>query len=302
MIAAGIDLGGTKLEAQLFDANWKCTQKIRFVTPQTYDALLSTLNEAVQWVESHQKGLPIGIGAAGLISKHSGQALTANLPANGKRLPLDINTLSQRTMTYINDCRAFTLSEAVFGRAVGYERVAGLILGTGTGGGLAARGRLLSDPASIGGEFGHIYAPAHLVKAYDLPIFQCGCGRTGCIETLVSGPGMERIAAAVTGRKISPPDIDAHRETDADVAKVWTIWCELVAELCLAIDYMFNPDAIVIGGGLSNMRALASSVAGYMAKAQFNGFDVPDILLSQGGEASGARGAAYAAWQEVENA
>lgn len=302
MIAAGIDLGGTKVEAQLFDDHWKLRQKMRLVTPQTYDGLLSSLNQAVQWIESYQRGLPIGIGAAGLISKHSGKALTANLPANGKRLPVDINAISQRTITYINDARAFTLSEAVFGSAVGYDRVAGLILGTGTGGGLASGGRLLSDPTGVGGEFGHIYAPAHLVKAYDLPVFECGCGRTGCIETLISGPGMERIAEAVTGQKIPPPNIDKNRENDADAAKVWNIWCELVAELCLTIDYMFNPDVIVFGGGLSIMRSLTSSVAGCMAKTQFKGCDIPDILIAQGGEASGARGAAYAAWQEAQNA
>ena len=301
MIAAGIDLGGTKIEAQLFDSGWNCTQKIRLITPQTYDSLLSVLNEAVQWVSSHQKGLPIGIGAAGVISKKSGQALTANLPANGERLPLDITDLSQRSFTYLNDCRAFTLSEAVFGSAIGYDLVAGLILGTGAGGGLASGGRLLSDPTGIGGEFGHIYAPAHLVKAYDLPVLHCGCGRKGCFETLVSGPGMERIAEVVTGQKISSLDIDRNRDTDADAAQVWNIWCELVAELCLAIDYMVNPDVIVIGGGLSNMRAITSSIKESMMKGQFKGFGVPNLLLAQGGETSGARGAAYAAWLEAKD-
>ena len=302
MIAAGIDLGGTKIEAQLFDVMWNCKQKIRLVTPKTYESLLSTLHEAVQWVSSHQKGLPIGIGAAGIISKKSGQTLTANLPASGERLSLDIKDLSQRSFTYLNDSRAFTLSEAVFGSAIGYDLVAGLTLGTGTGGGLVSGGRLLSDPAGIGGEFGHISAPAHLVNFYDLPTFNCGCGRKGCFETLVSGPGMERIAEVVTGHKISPLDIDKNRTTDAGLEQVWKIWCDIVAELCLTIDYIVNPDVIVIGGGLSNMRKITSSIKESMEKAQLKGFGVPDLILAQDGETSGARGAAYAAWLQARNA
>ena len=111
-------------------------------------------------------------------------------------------------MTYVNDSRAFTLFEAVFGSAKGYKRFAGLIFGTGTGGGVAYIGQLLSDVACVGGEFGHIFSPDHLVQKYDLPIISCGHGKPGCIKTLISGSAMTRLCEAMTGRALMPRDID----------------------------------------------------------------------------------------------
>ena len=147
-------------------------------------------------------------------------------------------------------------------------------------------------------EFGHIFAPAHLVQKYDLPIVICGCGKVGCIETLVSGLGMTRLAEAMAGRTVTPREIDQLRDKDRDVAKVWEAWCALVSELCLAIDYVINPDVIVLGGGLSNMKQVIRDISVHMAQNQFEGFQPPLLLLAEGGVSSGARGAAYAAWQD----
>ena len=298
MIAAGIDVGGTKIEAQIFDAAWHCADKLRFETPNKYDQLVEVICQAIEWADTQGSDLPIGVGAAGLIARETGHAITANLPAFGKPLPMDIGKAAGRYVTYVNDCRAFTLSEAVFGSAKGYKRIVGLILGTGTGGGVAYEGKLLSHGAGVGGEFGHIFAPAHLVQKYDLPIVTCGCGKVGCIETLVSGPGMTRLAEAMTGRAIKPRDIDQLRDTDGDVAKVWEAWCALVSELCLAIDYTINPDVIVLGGGLSTMKQVIRDLSAQMAQNQFDGFQPPLLLSAEGGGSSGARGAAYAAWQD----
>ena len=200
---------------------------------------------------------------------------------------------------FIEDSRAFTLSEAVFGVAKGYRSVVGLTIGTGTGGGSTYDGVLLNDDTSMGGEFGHISAPAHIVKEFKLPILRCGCGRMGCIETLVSGPGMTRIAYALTGQSLTPPEINRLRFSESLVAEVWDIWCALISELCLTIDYTINPDVIVLGGGVSNMRYLIRDLSRKLSGIQLDGFRAPKLLRAQGDGISGARGAAYAAWLDA---
>ena len=301
MIAAGIDLGGTKIEAQVFDDNWDCAEKQRSATPQTYADLLSVVSAQVSWIEKNHPGLPIGIGAAGLIAPSTGLALTANLPASGKPFPKDLARASGRAITYLNDCRAFALSEAIFGAGRPFRTMVGIVFGTGNGGGVVVDGQLLSPSLGDGGEFGHLYAPAHLVKTYDLPIVQCGCGRMGCIETFVSGRGMSRLAQTLTGRAVQPTDIASARHHDPQMKKVWHVWCKLVAEQFLAFDYILNPDVIVLGGGLSNISGLCDELGAAMQNAQFKDFPIPEILLAQGGDVSGVRGAAYAAWQEAQN-
>ena len=120
LIAAGLDLGGTKIEAQIFDFSFNRVTFRRIPTPQTYDALVAAMVDQIAWVESHATGLPLGIAAAGLIHPVTGLALTANLPASGKAFPADIALAAGRAVTYLNDCRAQALSEAQFGAAKGY--------------------------------------------------------------------------------------------------------------------------------------------------------------------------------------
>ena len=128
MIAAGIDLGGTKIEAQVFDTDWNCAKKQRSATPQTYADLLAAVDAHVAWIEKNYPGLPIGIGSAGLIAPRTGLALTANLPASGKPLPKDLARVCGRAITYLNDCRAFALSEAIFGVGRPFRSMVGLSL------------------------------------------------------------------------------------------------------------------------------------------------------------------------------
>lgn len=296
MNTAGIDLGGTKIETQVFAPDWALLDTRRVATPRDYDALVATLADQIRWAEQvGGAGLPVGIGAAGLINPATGLALTANLPAMGRPLPSDIVTAAGRPVTYINDCRAMILSEAVFGAGRGMPSVAGLIIGTGVGGGIAIDSRLVSGRSGAGGEVGHIAASAHIVQCYGLPVVACGCGRCGCIETLISGAGIGRIAQVVTGRVMSAFDIADLRESDPNVGKVWDIWCELIADLLLTITLTVDPACIVLGGGLSRIDGVADDLTRALGAAQFDGFDVPRIVLAQGGDTSGARGAAYAA-------
>lgn len=298
MIAAGIDLGGTKIEVQVFDADWQVAARHRVDTPKTYDALVTALSDQVKWAEAQSRAnLPVGIGAAGLVNPKTGLALTANLCADGKPLPDDINAAAGRHITYVNDCRALALSEAVFGVGKGHRCVMSLILGTGVGGGICFDGKLLPGPSHTGGEFGHISAPAHLVHRHGLDVVRCGCGRMGCVETYVAGPGLSRIAKSVTGRALTPPEIVAGRGADADLAKTWLIWCEITADALRTLTLIVDPDIIVIGGGLSQIPNVADDLNAAAVEARLGDFDMPPVVIAEGGDSSGARGAAYAALQ-----
>lgn len=299
MTAAGIDLGGTKIEAQVFDAGWQVTARRRIDTPRDYDGLVAALSDQIRWCEGEGgAGLPIGIGAAGLINPRTGLALAANLPVTDRPFPADVAGRAGRGITFVNDCRAFTLSEAIFGAARGLSPACGVILGTGTGGGVVVDGRLVNGLSAVGGEFGHAFAPANLIVEHGLPVLPCGCGRTGCFETLVSGTGLSRLTEAMLGRAMTPPELVAARGTDPAAQRAWQVWCALVAEMLMTLVCTVDPEVIVLGGGLSLIPGLTDDLTAALQTAQLRGFSVPRLVLAQGGDASGARGAAYAAWLE----
>jgi len=299
VIAAGIDLGGTKIEVQVFDQNWTCVDRRRIDTPESYDDLVHAMAGQISWADQRAGArLPVGIAAAGLVRPDSGLAYTANLPAMDRPFPADIMAAIGRKITYVNDCRALALSEAVFGAGRGKSPLAGLILGTGVGGGLAIDGHLAPAFAAVGGEFGHFTASAYLINEHCLPVLKCGCGRLGCTETLVSGPGLTRLAQHFVGQEMTPEQLVRERETNAQAAKAWGVWCDLVADLLITLVFTTDPQAIVIGGGLSKIPDLISDLTDALHMAQLPGFAIPELLLAQGGDASGARGAAFVALQE----
>jgi N-acetylglucosamine kinase len=297
MIAAGIDLGGTKIEAQVFDSGWQVVARNRIPTPSDYDGLVAAMADLVGWAEAQARpGLPVGISAAGLVNPATGLALTANLSATGHPFPADIAVRARRPVTYLNDCRALTLSEAVFGVARGMSPAVGLVLGTGIGGGVAVNGRLVEGPAALGGEFGHFAIAAGPVVAHGLPVLRCGCGAMGCTETLIAGPGLSRLAFALTGQDLSAPQIAALRGTP-EGDRVWAVWCALAAELLKTLCLVLDPACIVLGGGLSKIAGVTEDLAAALQAIQLPGFTIPRLVLAEGGDASGARGAAYAAHQ-----
>lgn len=297
MIAAGIDLGGTKAEVQLFDAAWTPVASRRDTTPDDYDALVVMLTAQIAWARAQAgSDLPIGIGAAGLVNPATGLVLAANLCASGFPLPADIAKAAHTRITYMNDCKALALSEAVFGAGAGQRTVLSITLGTGIGGAIAVDGALLQGPTQMAGEVGHTAAPAHLVVKHGLPLVPCGCGRIGCAETLIAGSGLTRLAHALTGQSLAAPDIAARRH--ADMQPVWAVWCDLVADLLRNLTLTIDPDIIVLGGGLSQIAGVADDISAALTRAQLADFAMPSIVIATGGETSGARGAAYAAWQE----
>jgi N-acetylglucosamine kinase len=260
MIAAGIDLGGTKIEAQIFDSGWNRVDSRRISTPPTYEALVASLADLIGWIEGLAPRLPIGIAAAGLINPATGLALTANLPATGHPFPADIAAAAGRPVVYVNDCRAQALSEAIFGAARGFQTALSLNLGTGLAGGIVVNGVLLPGPTGLGGEFGHFALPAHVMAAYNLPILRCGCGRQACTETLIAGPGLSRIHAHLTGREATPEAIVQTRASDPLARQTWLIWCELAADLILALCFTVDPEIVVLAGGLSRAPCLVDDL------------------------------------------
>ncbi len=296
MTAIGIDLGGTKIETQVFDDAWSVIARQRATTPKDYADLVDAVADQILWGQEQAGAVvPVGIGAAGLINPLTGFALTANLPATGQPFPTDIEQTIKRPITYVNDCRALALSEAVFGQGKGHRSVMALILGTGVGGGLCVDQRILQGPTLTGGEFGHTSAPAHLVSKHNLPITQCGCGRIGCIETYIAGPGIVRLAKHLTGQDVTPPQIAADRA--GAMASVWQLWCELTADLLHSLTLNVDPDVIVLGGGLSQIEGIIDDLSAATSAAQLGDFGTSRLVLAEGGDTSGARGAAYAAWQ-----
>lgn len=292
MIAAGIDIGGTKTEAQIFDANWAMVARRRMPTPPDYAGLIKTVQDQINWADA-QAGqmIAVGIGSAGVINPQTGLASAANLPISGHAFPAGLT----RDVVFMNDCQAMALSEAVFGAGSDCRTVMALTLGTGVGGGIAIDRTVVQGPTGTGGEFGHMSAPAHLIAKYDLPIYQCGCRRKGCIETYIAGPGLARLAKQQTGLDLTAQQIATQRRDD--MAQVWAIWCDLVADLLLRLTMTLDPDVIVLGGGLSKIEGLLADLDRATGAMQIAGFTTSPLALAQGGDTSGARGAAYAAWQ-----
>lgn len=301
MMALGVDLGGTKIEAQVFADDWHLLDRRRVATPDSYPALVHALVDLVGWADALADGpVSVGIGAAGMVNPRDGRVLAANLAAHDKPLPADLVAALGRPVRYLNDSHALALSEAVLGAGQPFASVFALVLGTGVGGGHVRCGRLQTGLSGTGGEVGHLPAPAHLVQAHGLPVVDCACGRRGCIETLISGAGLACIAHAMTGEMRTVPQIIAARGNDARMAQVWQVWCALTADLVQTLMRTLDPDCIVLGGGLSDIPFMVDDLTRAVGQAGFAGFDSPVILRAAGGAASGARGAAYAAWQVAD--
>lgn len=285
----GIDLGGTKIEARLFDESFKELNRRRIDTPsENYEAMCAAILEQARWLDDAAPDCVIGLGAPGLINPRTKEMLTANLPATGQKLPLDLEREFGRPIPCINDCRAFSLSEAVMGEGRGHSCVLGLILGTGVAGGLVINGRLQPDLNNQQGEYGHLPIPAMSNARHGLPILPCGCGKEGCFETMISGPGLTHLAQLKTGR------IADTRQIMGNFAfvDVMAIWTDLVAELLSLLIRVIDPQVIVLGGGLGMHGGLCAELFSSIRPKLLANTMPPAIAQAQGGDASGARGAA----------
>ena len=291
----GIDLGGTEIEAQKFDADWNVSDKRRIETPTTYLELVAAVVDQICWLQKENPNLPVGIAAAGLSNPNSGTWISANLPANGMPFVQDVAKAAGGRYTWLNDCRAFTQAEAVFGAGQSKGTIVGLVLGTGIAGGVSIDGALINKGDGQSGEFGHMPISGAIIAAYNLPILKCGCGRFGCYETYGSGPGMERLAKHILGRDLTSREIEFGR-SNPDISRVWEIWCEINAALILTIMTTIDPRTIVLGGGLSKIPGIIEALESALKRVAWRELALPSIRLGTRGETAAALGAAYEAY------
>jgi fructokinase len=207
-------------------------------------------------------------------------------------LDRDLEGLLERPLRFANDANCFALSEAVDGAAAGAEVVFGVILGTGTGGGVVARGRLLTGRNAIAGEWGH--NPLPWPRAEELPGPACYCGRRGCIETFLSGPGLQRDHEGRTGERLSAEAI-ASRAGGGDASALETLglYEDRLARGLASVINLLDPDAIVLGGGLSNIDRLYQGVPRRWGSYVFSDRVTTLLLKAKHGDSSGVRGAAW---------
>jgi fructokinase len=293
-VRIGIDLGGTKTEVIAIDAHGSVLLRRRIASPQgDYQATLHAIVAIVRDTEA-QLGVrcSVGIGTPGAISPATGVLRNSNSTwLNGGPLLHDLMQRLERDVRIENDANCFALSEAVDGAGAGHRVVFGVILGTGVGGGIVVDAKLLSGPNRIAGEWGHNPLPWPVPGEW--PGEPCYCGRSGCIETFLSGPGFAREHRMLTGMTLSAEQIvEAARQGEqCSLASVERYEQRLARALAHVINIL-DPDAIVLGGGLSNVPRWYETVPRLWTDWVFA--DRVDTLLLRNlhGDSSGVRGAA----------
>ena len=296
----GIDLGGTKTEAAVIDGDGAFVWRHRLPTDRSsYSAILDTIERITSLArkETGHDG-PVGMGIPGSISRKTGRIRGANSTIlNGQNFRADCEARTGRPFRLENDANCFALSEATDGAAAGYETVFGVILGTGCGGGIVTNGRLLNGANAIAGEWGHTPLPWPLEGEYRG--HDCWCGQEGCLETYISGTAVSEDYAARSGTILPVNEIAANTASDLLAESVLQVLEDRLGRALAQIITILDPDAIVLGGGLSNLDRLYTNVPRKWPSFVF-GRDVSTPLLKPlHGDSSGVRGAAWL-WSDDE--
>jgi fructokinase len=295
-VRLGIDLGGTKIELIALGPDGSELWRKRTATPS--GDYRGTLNAIALLVEQAEKVIgfgpsTLGIGTPGALAKTNGLLRNSNSQClNGMPLQEDLQTLLRRPVRIANDADCFALSEATDGAGVEADTVFGVILGTGVGGGIVVNRRLLSGPNAIAGEWGH--NPLPWPQDDERPGSACYCGKSGCIETFLSGPGLTRMHAHLTGDH--PIDaIEIGRRAAAGCAACERSMRAYEDRLARALAHVINildPHVIVLGGGLSNCGRLYQNVPRLWQRYVFSDQVATRLLPPRHGDSSGVRGAA----------
>ena len=293
-----MDLGGTKIELAALDASGAIVRRERTWTPTgDYAATIEAVGRLVDAAERELGGgASIGIATPGAISLATGRVKNANSTClNDKPLKEDIERRLGREVRIANDANCFALSEAVDGAASDARVVFGVILGTGVGAGLVVDRRALMGANAIAGEWGHNPLPAP--TAADHPPPHCYCGREGCVETWLSGPGMAADHARNGGEPLAAEQIVARAEEgDPGCSATLERYEERLARALASVINVLDPDAIVLGGGISNVHRLYQRVPRLWGAYVFSDEVRTRLLPPRHGDSSGVRGAAWL-WQ-----
>ena len=291
----GVDLGGTKIEIIALADDGRELLRRREATPRNdYRATLRAITDLVTGVEADmgQRGC-VGVATPGAPSPGTGRIKNSNsVCLNGQLFKQDLEALLERKVRVANDANCFALSEATDGAAQGAAVVFGVIVGTGTGAGIVVHGHLLTGPNAIAGEWGH--NPLPWPRSTEHPGPRCYCGKNGCIETFLSGPGLSNDHRRVTNQQMSPREIaNAAMRGDQEGEASLKRYEDRMARGLAHVINIIDPDVIVLGGGLSNLKRLYDNVPDLWQSYVFS--DRIDTLLvsPRHGDSSGVRGAAW---------
>ena len=291
----GIDLGGTKIEAIVLDGNGEEVFRHRIIAPQgnyndTIEAIAYLVNKADNEVSALTK---LGIGIPGSLSPKTNLVRNANSTwLIGKPLKQDLEKILKRNVLIENDANCFAISEAFDGAGNTANTVFGVILGTGVGAGIVIGKKIHKGKNKIAGEWGH--NPLPWAHEGELSSKKCYCGRTGCLETFISGPAIEREFKNLHGRNLNMENIV--KESEAGNLKAEQVIKNLEDRLARALAHVINildPDLIVLGGGLSNIDRLYSNVPKIWLEYIFSDDVSTALSKARFGDSSGVRGAAW---------
>jgi len=293
----GIDLGGTKIEGIALDDNGDELFRKRIPSPQgNYKNTLNAIFDLVSEIESTtQTTGSIGIGIPGTISPQTGLVKNSNSTwLIGQPLQADLEKLLKRKIRIENDANCFVVSEATDGAARNADIVFGVIIGTGTGGGIYIRGQSIIGANAIAGEWGHNSLPWPTKD--ELPGRKCYCGHFGCIETWLSGPGFEKdhqlhnnLKKNINAKEI----IQLALQNDAASKASLQRYEQRLAKSLASIINVIDPNVIVLGGGMSNIQSLYENVPKLWGEYVFSGEVKTKLVPPKHGDASGVRGAAW---------
>ena len=296
----GVDLGGTKIEAAVLADDGRSVLRKRVHTPQAnYDETIEILAKLVEGCEAAiGASASVGVGIPGAISPATGLVKNANSTwLIGRPLQEDLSRRLARPVRLANDANCFALSEAVDGAGAGADTVFGVILGTGVGAGIVVGGHVLTGANAVCGEWGHNPLPGMrggTGDSVEWPGPPCYCGRSGCIETFLSGPGLARDFQQHSGRQLSPADVVLCASRGDQEAEACLVRYEdRLARGLAAIINVLDPEVIVLGGGLSNVERLYANVPRLWARYVFSDAVVTRLLPPLHGDSSGVRGAAW---------
>jgi len=298
----GIDVGGTKIEIIALDNAGRELLRRRVPTPQgQYDETVRAIRDLVVGAETDlgMQGT-VGVAIPGTISPRTGLVKNANSTRLiGHPLDKDLATALGREVRMANDANCFALSEATDGAGAGHDIVFGVIAGTGVGGGVCVHGRVLNGAHAIAGEWGHNPLPRPSPdEVADAP--QCYCGKAGCIESWCSGPALAAQYHARTGRALKGGEIaKGAAEGDPDCVAVFEKFLDRFARSLATLVNVLDPDAIVLGGGLSNIETLYAELPTRVERYAFTPEGPSLIVKNRHGDSSGVRGAAWL-WPATE--
>ena len=296
----GIDLGGTKIEAVALSAAGEELARRRIATPRAYDGTLDAIDGLVRELELETAARgSVGIGIPGTIVPATGLVKNANSTwLNGRPLGRDLERRLGRPVRVMNDANCFALSEATDGAAAGARVVFGVILGTGVGGGIVIDGRCHVGLNLVGGEWGHNPLPWMTPDEYPGP--PCYCGKRGCVETFLSGPGFAHDHAAHGGGTLGAPGIVAAAERGDGAARATLArYHDRLGRALATVVNVLDPDVIVLGGGMSNIPGLPEAAASQLPRWVFSDSVVTPVVRHRHGDSSGVRGAAWL-WPAAE--